>query len=252
MRFLTTSQLARLAFHGSRSAANKRLRKLLDLRYVRVWVRSLAEDNVYSLTSGGAQFVVEQSENGVRPAVPRAIEGHLEHLLAINTVRITVALAADAAGGELLWWRSDWELRAQCPSVLIPDALFAIGWENVEQAFALEVDNRTRSTQGFVRKALRYLSASGSFAKLSGIVNPITLVVGQDERRLERYRRAVGVIHRAPTFWFAPLAELEGQGAMAAVWRGVHGDEKYSLRALSSLPCSTEGPLAVNAGFIRS
>src|SRR5215510_5769563 len=56
-RFLTTSQLARLFFGSSRWSANKRLRKLLALSLVRVWVRSLSEDNIYSLAVPGLRFI---------------------------------------------------------------------------------------------------------------------------------------------------------------------------------------------------
>lgn len=59
MRFLTTTQLARLFFAGSRSAANKRLRRLFDAGLVRVWVRSLSQDNVYSLTRAGLNALRE-------------------------------------------------------------------------------------------------------------------------------------------------------------------------------------------------
>ena len=55
MRFLTTSQLAQLGFGGSRWAANKRLRRLLDAGLVRVWVRDLAKENIYSLDRAGAK-----------------------------------------------------------------------------------------------------------------------------------------------------------------------------------------------------
>src|SRR3989442_6311755 len=57
MRFLTTSQLARLAFGKSRPAANKRLRQLLNSGLVRTWMRDLARDNIYGLTEIGARLL---------------------------------------------------------------------------------------------------------------------------------------------------------------------------------------------------
>src|SRR5262249_9260505 len=41
MRFLTTTQIARLAFNKSLAAAQKRLRKLFNAGLVRVWVPDL-------------------------------------------------------------------------------------------------------------------------------------------------------------------------------------------------------------------
>src|SRR5713226_4851410 len=80
MRFLTTTQLARLAFQGSRWATNKRLRKLLDRGLVGVWVRNLAQENVYSLDRAGLRLLTEQDENASW-SVPRGLEGNLDHLL---------------------------------------------------------------------------------------------------------------------------------------------------------------------------
>src|SRR6058998_1962144 len=70
LRFTTTSQLARLYFH-SRSGANKRLRKLLDAGLVKVWLRQLAEENVYSLTRDGLKTL---DASGI--SVPRELDGN--------------------------------------------------------------------------------------------------------------------------------------------------------------------------------
>ena len=73
LRFTTTSQLARLYF-DSRSGANKRLQKLLDAGLVKVWLRQLADENVYSLTRAGLKAL---DAGGV--SVPRELDGNLEH-----------------------------------------------------------------------------------------------------------------------------------------------------------------------------
>src|ERR1051325_11469454 len=52
LRYATTRQLTVLAF-GSTSGTNKRLRRMLDSGLVRVWVRSLAQENTYALTVAG-------------------------------------------------------------------------------------------------------------------------------------------------------------------------------------------------------
>src|SRR5438093_13047143 len=91
MRFLTTAQLARLFFEGSKWAANKRLRKLLDAGLIRVWVRDLAQDNVYSLNRKGLG-VLDDPDPEMNHMVPRGLDGNIGHLLAINQVRISLAL----------------------------------------------------------------------------------------------------------------------------------------------------------------
>src|SRR5262245_21936260 len=96
LRFATTSQLGRLHFGGSRWAANKRLRKLLDAGLVRTWVRQLAEENVYSLERAGARLLGDPPEEDTKaPHVPRGLDGNLDHLLAINDFRISLALGLE-------------------------------------------------------------------------------------------------------------------------------------------------------------
>src|SRR5262249_35042743 len=141
---------------GSRPAAHKRLRKLLDARYVRAWVRDLAGENIYSLNRAGARMLAGDEE---APIVPRSLDGNLDHLLAINGLRVSLALGLSEVGGEISWWQSDWEFRARARAQVIPDALFEIMWtEGGTRCFALEVDNQTRSARRFIRKILAYRS----------------------------------------------------------------------------------------------
>jgi hypothetical protein len=249
MRFVTTSQLARLHFEGSRWAANKGLRRLLDARLVRVWIRELAKDNLYSLAPRGARHLQEQDgEEGPRWSVPRGLDGNLDHLLAINQVRVSLALSLPEAGGEIAWWRSDWELRGHGRERVVPDALFEIRWDDGgEMAFALEVDNRTKSPKAFITKMLRYRSALARGRGLYGVRDPVTLLVCRDPRWLERYRLQVAHTRLGSWIWFASLAELEAAGVTGEIWQGAEGPEKYSLRTLAFLPYSKEDPYAESA-----
>src|SRR5689334_4959614 len=107
MRFLTTTQLARLYFNGSRWSPNKRLRKLLDARYDKTCVRNLSEENIYSITRNGINAI--ENENMTLPfetKIPSSLDGNLEHLLTINEVRTSLTLTLPEANGEITWWRS--------------------------------------------------------------------------------------------------------------------------------------------------
>jgi ribosomal protein S18 acetylase RimI-like enzyme len=243
MRFLETRQLAKLAFGGSRWAANKRLRKLLDGGLVRVWVRDLARDNVYSLTRAGLRELVDCSDGGSSWKAPRGLDGNLDHLLAINEVRISLALSLVEAGGEIQWWRSDWELRAPARGHIVPDALFALGWagDGHSHIFALEVDNATRSPRRFVGKLLRYGALQVRGRALYGAEDFLLLVVGRDERWVERYRQALAHLRLDPFIFFATLSGVGREGAEGNIWRPADGKETYSLRSLASLPYGKEG-----------
>jgi hypothetical protein len=250
MRFLTTTQLARLAFQGSRWAANKRLRKLLDRGLVRAWVRSLAKENVYSLDRAGLRLLAEQDEDASR-SVPRGLDGNLDHLLVINDVRISLALDLPAMGGELRAWRSDWELRAHVRARVVPDALFTVQWEDAERIFALEVDHTTRSPRRFLAKILRYRSLAVRGLALHGVTDFLTLVVGRDDRWIERYRQAVTHTRLGFRIWFAALSDVGLRGACESIWKSADGENRHSLRDLASLPYGKEGSAEETKGIVE-
>jgi hypothetical protein len=241
MRFGTTGQLAALGFGGSRWAANKRLRKLLDRGLVRAWVRNLSEENVYSLTRLGTRFLAERG--GSAEPAPNGLDGNLTHLLATNDVRVALALGLPAIGSELRWWRSDWELRAHFRERVIPDALFAVTRSDEDQVFALELDNRTRSPRRFLAKILAYASVRGR--GLYGVHDFLTLVVGRDPDWLARYREAVRTTGIGRAIYFATLETVKA-GALGPVWVSINADEPLSLRELITLPCSKEGEASVS------
>src|SRR2546427_8707076 len=246
MRFITTAQLAQLFFEGSKWAANKRLRKLLDAGLTRVWVRDLAQDNVYSLNRKGLG-VLDDPDPEMNHTVPRGLDGNLDHLLAINQVRISLALDLPGVGGEIAWWRSDWELRSSFRERIVPDALFAIRWESGEQAFALEIDNRTRSTRTFLRKVLAYRARESRGQPFYGLGEFLILVVGRDEQWLERYRLSIAHARIGSRIWFTSLSDLIAAGALREIWRGANEHEKYSLRTVALRPYSKEGHDAEDA-----
>ena len=224
MRFLTTGQVACLGFAGSRWAANKRLRKLLDGGMLRVWVRQLAEENIYSVTRDGLKTI---DATGI--SVPRELDGNLEHLLMLNEVRIRFAFGLEAIGGSVAWWRSEWDLRTQGKERIIPDALFAVSWEKAEQIFALEVENQTRYPQGILRKLLGYRATP----ELYGVGRYRILFVGRHPPTLERYRQGVQAAGIGKDTWFACLKDIED--FRQAIWEAGSDDGNYSFQTLLQL-----------------
>lgn len=252
MVFATTTQIARLFFAGSRWSANKRLRQLLDGGYVRVWVRSLSLDNVYSLTRRGLLALEANPEEAIRPRVPRVLDGTLDHVLAIGDVRISLAVTLPEIGGRLAWWRSELELRAPSRSRLVPDGLFLIGWDDgSESAFALEVDRRRRSTREFAGKLIRYRAAV-SGPGLFGLRTFRVLVVGCEASLLERYRQVADKFGCGELAWFATLGEVSRVGAGGAIWRSARSSDLHSLRTIATLPCRKERVLGETHAHSRT
>jgi hypothetical protein len=230
LRFTTTSQLARLYFH-SRSGANKRLRKLLDAGLVKVWVRQLAEENVYSLTREGLKAL---DATGI--AVPRELDGNLGHLLMLNEVRIRFAFGVDSIGGSLAWWRSEWDLRAHGKERIIPDALFAVSWEEAEQIFALEVENQTSYPQGILRKLLGYRATP----ELYGTKRYRILIVGRHPPTLARYRQGVLAAGIGRDSWFACLEDIGD--FREDMWEAGNDDRTCSFQTLLQLAAQGGNP----------
>ncbi len=235
MRFLTTRQIATLFFGRSRSAANKRLRRLVDAQHIAVWMRNLSEDNVYSITRKGARLRCHEMDHVDPFHVPRGLDPNLDHLLAINTVRIALAVNLEPAGGHLDWWQSDWELRIPRRSRLVPDAFFAVTWDGDASAtYALELDHHTKAPRRFLKKIVGY----GSHRFPCG-QRPMVLVVGHDPRWLERYRTGVAHLRLAVPIWFAALSAV-AENPLGAIWRAPQHDDPSSLRTLRTLPYGRE------------
>jgi len=241
-RFLSTSLVALLFFGNSRWAANKSLRRLLNAGYVKVWVRSLTLDNVYSLTRRGLDaLAIDDLDNPrSKTAAPRRLDGNLDHLLMLNRVRIMLALSLPACGGEIISWRSDWEMPRLRHGVA-PDAIFSLRWDRErERTFCLEVDHRTRNHRRFLEKILRYRSLQYGTVLGDSTADLSILVVGEDPVWIERYRRVLAATGLQAPVWFTTVADLNMSGALGAIWHSSDCDRAHSLRTGGSLPCGKE------------
>ncbi len=228
LKFAMTGQLAKLAFHGSRSAANKRIRRLFDAGLIRAWAPRLDGENIYGLTPRGTRLLGEpEGERSAWPT-PRGLDGNIAHLLGLGDVRVAFAVTLCEIGLELSWWRSYWELEARFAEPVIPDALFQVSGEHGRQVFALELDRTTPSPQAFARRILNYEVMGGSGYGVSGIA---LLVVGSREGWLERYRQRIAQHPLRIPVWFATFGDVEAQGAHAS-WRSIRGERAPCVRGL--------------------
>ncbi len=229
MRFLRTKQLARLFFDGSRSAANKRLRRLFDHSLVKVWITGLADDNLYSLTTRGRS---QLEDHGANLHCPRGVEGNLDHLLAINDTRIAFVLGTLEFGVRLCWWHSDWDLRTHARASLVPDALFAVDWPEVgPRTYSLELDHNTKSPREFLKKLTGYRGVTYRAGGLYGEDRFTILVVGHSRTWIERYRSLVRESALDLHVLFAALEDVCRMGPLAPIWLGNGSNEPVLLQA---------------------
>jgi len=241
LRFVTTGQALRLGFASSRSAANKRLRRLFDAGLLRVWVRCLEEENLYALTPAGRAALLDGTtaeDDAHTLNVPRGLDRDLDHTLAINDVRIALATTLPPLDAELLSWRSDWDLRTHASGHLVPDARFGVRWsDGNETTFSLEVDRNTKSASAFLRKLLVYRAAAYCHDGACGVV---VLVVVHSPAWLNRYRLRLGHAGLRLPVWFATLADVVAHGAAGAVWRAAASEARSGAPFLTALPNGSE------------
>ena len=124
---------------------------------------------------------------------------------------------------------------------IVPDALFTILWGAMERTYVLEMDNKTRSVRGFLRKMLGYSSLLEGGKGVCGVSTPVMIVVCRDFGWLDRYREALGVLPIRRQVWFTSLAQASELGAVGRIWRRAGDRYEYSLQELWSCPYRKEG-----------
>jgi len=230
MRYVTTPQLARLLFGGSQWAARKRLRRLFDAGCLRCWSPRLEAPNVYALTLRGARLLGHPDPHGEPWPAPRGLDRRLEHLLAVNSLRVALATTLESESAVIEWWQSDVELLRLFRECVVPDALFRIGWPDTSNVYALEVDRTPPAPQAFARKLLRYQSLR---SQAFGAGAFTLLVVGGKPAWVERARDHARKLGRSVPVWFGVFEDIDSHGAYGS-WRSLHDNCHPSLRSVAS------------------
>lgn len=194
-RVLRTREIARL-FFGSRATTSDRLRKLFVAGLVTCHVRELATDNLYVLSPKGRAVVVEQLGVEARElAVVRALPARLDHLLAINAVRILFTAATrDGASVRLVSLRAEWELARERHAGLLgvlPDLVLELEERGRGVALAVEADTGTEAPTVVAKKLMRYEAYRRSRLPLYGLDVGAVVLAAPSERRLKSLARAV-------------------------------------------------------------
>ena len=163
----------------SLSPYKRRLTLLTQQRYLDTLPRgNVNEPAIYVLTrrsTAGKQLMLQRwGEEAVKRQLSRRPES-LDHLLAINDVRVRMSRACLDLGFTLTEWHSSGELAPRLqPYQLIPDAFWQIvrrvGDKTITSSFFLEVERLSRDLTVLRKKLTKYgeLYYSGDFAKLFG------------------------------------------------------------------------------------
>lgn len=212
MKFLRTSQIARLCFGRLTSTVRLRLRKLMDDGLIRAWLTSLNEENVYSLDRRGLALITDAEE---RWHVPTRLERRLAHLTAINDIRINLTIAAAACGGEIVWWYSDWELKEYGVQGLVPDAVFELRLGAGIRRFLLEVDLGSEPGARILGDKFRRYTV---LDEQRGGTTALPLLVTTDVRRLSTLLEIAAREPGATEYVFTTLRSTSPERILGQVW----------------------------------
>jgi hypothetical protein len=239
---LTTQQLA-LLFFPSLHQAYARLSQLyhhgfLERQFLGVYADKMNTPLLYSLAKRGAQLL--QAELGLEVQMrgngKRRSPLFLEHAVAINHVRVSIAKACqetDEFG--LSKWLSENELKADYDRVtirtvrgrarnlsLIPDSYFCLQTPLGVAHFFLELDRGTMTTQRFQSKILAYDAyyASGAYQRRYQAKSLRVLTVTLSAGRMNNLRRVTERVGGQQRYWFTTLDQISPKTVLQSlIWQ---------------------------------
>jgi hypothetical protein len=156
-QWLTASQIHALFFKDKTlDAVRKRLRKLVEAQFLKaVQTRSFL-DSFYTLDDVGIT-VLREARPGIQKH--RTVPEHLEHLTAINDVRVAI----ESSDIKLRFFYAHWELSAlgwKYP--VIPDAAFSVRTDRISTCM-VEIDRGTELSKDILQKFEGYATVALTF-----------------------------------------------------------------------------------------
>lgn len=166
----------------------------------------------------------------------------LDHVLAINDIRIAVILAANERGYLVEKWVDDTHLksetmrdyvtidvragrRARVP--VIPDAYFIVNLGNRRAHFFLELDRATMTNSRWKARALAYQEyvKSGKYHQRYQTTSLRILTVAPTQRRLANLKRTTEEAGGGDRFWFTTLDRAASNAVLfLPIWK-LAGDQ---------------------------
>lgn len=213
---LTTDQLERLHFRGSR-ATRRRLERLYELRVLDRFRPTLRRGEGsapfhWLLDEVGARIVAaelgrDRDQLRWRHADPLKVARTpiLAHRLAVNEFFVRLAVEARAVGGALREWYGERTTQRLFDGIVAPDGYGVVALPDRDPLHVLlELDRGTEPLSRIRDKADRYAKAVPR-SELAD-ANPLVLFVAQTSRRTESMRRVLSEAKQVP---FAVVWALE-------------------------------------------
>jgi hypothetical protein len=244
MKLASTSQVSRLFFGGKRPAA-RRLAKLNALRLVTAHVLNLNRENLYALTAAGKLWLAEEGVDEAElhlGSIPGRIRD-LDHLVAINDLRVALVLAARRHENvTVTLFESDHDLRrfaAGATPAYVPDALVQLTTPGGLRNLVVEIDLGTETAAYYAREKaehLRHLIRTRQ--PCWGLPWPWQpVLIAHSARRLSTLAAAVAAVGAAEDWLASDLSVLRVTDILTAplralsTWCGAESEPQTLLAA---------------------
>jgi len=256
-RVLRGDQIQSL-FFGSQSTASYRLLRLYQHEYLnRHFLPTLGglanSPTLYTLDKAG--IAVLRRDHGLAPedfsrnlAKKELSPLFLEHILDINSFRVSVNLAVKDNGYDIEKWIDDGTLKSDYDRVkirttkgrsknvsLIPDGYFTLQVPRGKSNFFLEIDRGTMTNQRFQEKILAYQAyiSSGQYQRRYKTKSLRVLTVTVGEKRLVNLKKKTEEVQGEKVFWFTTLDQVSSDTVLdTPIWHvaGSKGESVLILR----------------------
>lgn len=263
-RVLSSVQIEALLFpsdklRGKRTVCQRRLQLLYHHQFIiripqPVVIGEGRAPFVYALDERGAQLVasqlgIDRADVGWQPKYNRFGAMFLEHLLAINEVRVVMKLISQDTLWNVTAWIDEAEFRTgayaqQVPFRMkgarkvriFPDGYFRLGQADTHQEahFFLEVDQGTMSNARWQEKILAYreFRDNGLSERFYGTRHFRVLTVTTSQKRLKNLQKATQRVKGDHYFWFTTQEAIDiwqSQTILKPIWRAPDKDELLPL-----------------------
>jgi len=250
-RVMSQAHIHRLLFTDKNpNVAQRRLFLLyhngyLDRRFLPRIGGIVTSPVLYLLDKLGSEYLIRQcgyDEIRWQSSDNKVGYEYLEHLLAINTFRVEVAVACRESGYRLLTWQDDTTLKQDYDRVtvagitksvaVIPDGYFVIVTPDGASPLFLELDRGTMTSKRYKQKIAAYLAYARSdlCEKRFGTRKFRVLTVTESQQRAVNLKRATEGMGGQRRFWFGVLSEMTSDAVLTApVWKVAGSDQAVTL-----------------------
>ncbi len=255
MRFLTSDQIKKLEFeNGSMTACRRRL----ALLYHNGWLSSVGKPvpagfgsakRVYCLSKKGKELV-EHLYNGTdlrdikwTEKSNKVADFFIEHVLAVNDVRIAFLNSVKKSGNYSLFWIPEWEIKGWKEKVydpenesrtlpVTPDAFIELRGQKAKACYFLEVDRATESNRRWRDKVKGYVEyvRSGRYYQRFKSESLRVLTVTTSEERLSNLLKTTDSVLNADFFLFTTFKKIsESDVLFDSIWKSLPENESLKL-----------------------